>query len=79
MIENRHIPNLIIAKKNGQKCIKIWKSGIRSSDCNSDCGTKKFGDNISFCEWLFEQTDYMLVAFFFTVLKVHVFQAFLNA
>jgi hypothetical protein len=62
MIENRHIPNLIIAKKNCQKCIKIWKSGIRSSDCNSDCGNKRFGDNISFCEWLFEQTDYIAMA-----------------
>ncbi len=36
MNENRHIPNLILAKKNCQKCIKIWKSGIRSSDCHSD-------------------------------------------
>jgi hypothetical protein len=62
MIEKRHIPNLIIARKNCQKCVEIWKSGTRSIECKSDCGVRKFGTNVLFCEWLFDQTDYIAMA-----------------
>jgi hypothetical protein len=62
MIENRHIPNLIIAKKYCQKCIGVWKTGNNSMECTSECGIKKFGDNQTFCEWLFDQSDYIAMA-----------------
>ena len=31
-------------------------------DCTADCGVKKFYNNNSFCEWLFEQIDYIAMA-----------------
>ena len=62
MIETQHIPNLIVSKQYCKKCIDTWTTGSRSLDCTADCGVKKFYNNNSFCEWLFEQIDYIAMA-----------------
>ena len=62
MIENRHIPNLVIAKKICSKCVEVWKSNNKSVKCSSDCGIFNFNDNNSFCEWLFKQEEYIALA-----------------
>ena len=63
MIENPHIPNLVIAKKiKCSKCVEVWKSYNKSVKCTSDCGIFNFGDKNSFCEWLFKQEEYIALA-----------------
>jgi hypothetical protein len=62
MIEDTHIPNLIIANKLCQLCIEIWKTDKRAQGCVSSCGVVKFNSNRHFCEWLFEQKDYIAMA-----------------
>jgi hypothetical protein len=62
MVETRHIPNLVIARKICNACFNEWKSGEKADNCLTDCGIFKFFENQSFCEWLFMQEKYIALA-----------------
>ena len=62
MIEDQHVPNLIIANKMCIYCVENWKNKDTANQCISFCGIQKFYSNNEFCEWLFEQKDYISMA-----------------
>ena len=54
---NRHVPNLVMALK---VCINC--SNNKHLECNECKIQHKFYDNLSFCEWLFNQENYIAIA-----------------
>lgn len=58
MIEEYHVPNLIIAEKLSMLCIDNWRVG-KSTNCKQSCGIYKFYSNIEFCNWLFQHSGFI--------------------
>jgi hypothetical protein len=60
---NIHVPNLIIAVKININCIdKCMNLNEHLKDCDYKCKMVSFEDNITFCDWLFEQEYFIAMA-----------------
>ena len=62
MIEEKHIPNLLIANKLCMLCVSVWKTKKQHNECESNCGVKEFNSKEVFAEWLFTNNGYIAMA-----------------
>jgi hypothetical protein len=38
MIDEKHVPNLVVSNKLCIKSVEVWKTKLKNVECSSDCG-----------------------------------------